>query len=179
LERRGVTVSAAILSVSWLAGTSTALASSLRDSTIAAAVASATSSAVPTLVLSLSQGVLKTMMLRKLSTISVAVLLAASTGSVAVWAHWPTAMAQDRSFGHEAVPALAPADSGAPTNDAGSTSKPKVPTPHSQQSVDDVRLVDCPAGDLGCLPDYCPLSMAANALSRFVSHFHQAPELSR
>jgi RNA polymerase sigma factor (sigma-70 family) len=179
LERRGVTVSAAILSVNWLAGTSTTLASTVRESTIAAAVASATSSAVPTLVLSLAQGVLKTMMLRKLRTISVAIILASTTGSVAVWAHWPSAAPKEPTLGHGAVPAIAPADAGAPTNDDGSAPPRSAPASHSQQSGDDVRVADCPAGEPGCFPDYCPLSMAANALSRFVSHFHQASEASR
>ncbi|HEV3311277.1 MAG TPA: sigma-70 family RNA polymerase sigma factor, partial [Chloroflexota bacterium] len=179
LERRGVTVSAAILSVNWLAGTSTTLASTVRESTIAAAVASATSSAVPTLVLSLTRGVLRTMMLRKLRTISVAILLASTTGSVAVWAHWPTATAKAPTVEQKAVPAIAPAGAGAPKNDDGSAPPRSAPASRSQQSSDEVRLTDRPAGEPDFFPDYCPLLMAANALSRFVSHFHQASELSR
>jgi RNA polymerase sigma factor (sigma-70 family) len=179
LERRGVTVSAAILSVNWLAGTSTTLASTVRESTIAAAVASATSSAVPTLVLSLTQGVLKTMMLRKLRTISVAILLASTMGSVAVWAHWPSATAKTPKFEQKALPTVAPADAGALTNYNGSAPPRSAPASHSQQSSDEVRLADCPAGEPSCFPDYCPLSMASNALSRFVSHFHHASEFSR
>jgi RNA polymerase sigma-70 factor (ECF subfamily) len=179
LQRRGVSVSAAILSVNWLAGTTTTVASTLRESTIAAGVASASSSAVPALVLSLTRGVLKTMMLRKLGTISVAILLASTLGGVAVWAHWPTATAKDSTFGPRAVPALAPAATDAPTNDAGSAPQPSIPSNRSQQSGDEIRLADCPVGEPGCFPDYCPLSMAANALSRFVSHFHQSSEVSR
>jgi RNA polymerase sigma factor (sigma-70 family) len=179
LERRGLSVSAAILSVNWLAGTPTTGALPLLESTIAAAIGSATATAVPALVISLTQGVLKTMMLRKLSTISFAVFLAATTGSVAVWAHWPTPTAKDSTIGHGALPVLAPADAATPTNAAGSAPQPSVPTPHSRQSGGDVRLADCPAGESGCFPDYCPLSMAANALSRFVSHFHQESVPSR
>ena len=81
----------ATLAANWLAGTPTAVSLPLLESTVTAASRFAASQAIPTVVQSLTQGVLRIMWLRKLATISIAVVLfTAATGGIAVWAHWPT-----------------------------------------------------------------------------------------
>jgi RNA polymerase sigma factor (sigma-70 family) len=180
LERRGVDVSSAMFSANWLAGTPTTVALPLLESTISAAIGSATASAVPALVLSLTHGVLRTMMLRKLGTISVAILLiGATSGSFAVWAHWPAAAPKPSALGHGPVPTLAPPGAGTPARDAGSTLEPADPATRSQPAGDEVRLTDRPAGMTDCLPPYCPMSIAANAFSKIIGHFHHSFDPSR
>ncbi len=66
LERRGVAVSPMMLSANWLAGTSTVVATPLIESTLNAAFRLGAVTAVSTSVLSLTQGVLRTMMINKL-----------------------------------------------------------------------------------------------------------------
>jgi RNA polymerase sigma factor (sigma-70 family) len=170
LERRGVDVSSAMFFGNWLGGTSTTVALPLVESTLAAA----TGGAVPTLVLSLTRGVLKTMMLRKLGSIAVAIaVIGATSGSFAVWAHWPAKTTNAADLGHRPMPPLAPADASPSTRDAGSAPQSADPATPSSTAGDDVRLTDCPAGTTGCLPDYCPISMAANAFSRILGHFQR------
>jgi hypothetical protein len=79
--------------------------------------------------------------------------VAATTGSVAVWAHWPASRAEDSGARQRAVPALAPADAATPTDRARLAPQPAVPAPHSRQSGGDVRLADCPAGEPDCFPE--------------------------
>jgi RNA polymerase sigma factor (sigma-70 family) len=87
LERRGVTVSSAMLSANWLAGTPTALTLPLLESTLSTVMRFAAGQAVSTSVLSLSQGVLRTMLFNKIRTISLALLLlSAASRGVGVWA---------------------------------------------------------------------------------------------
>jgi RNA polymerase sigma factor (sigma-70 family) len=175
LERRGLEVAPAMLAANWLAGTPAAVAPTLLESTVTAAIGFATGPAVPALVLSLTHGVLRTMWLRKVKTISLAVLLiGATSGSLGVWAHWPSAMSKSPDRSHAAAPAFAPADSGTPARDAGSAPQPAQPPSHSQSAGDDVRLTDCPAGTDDCPPAYCPISMAANAVSRVIGYFHSS-----
>jgi HlyD family secretion protein len=170
LERRGVDASSAMFLGNWLAGTPTTVAKSLLESTVAAAAGRA----VPTLVLSLTHGVLKTMILRKLGSISVAILLfGATSGSFALWAHWPANAPDSAAVGHRPAPALTPEDGRTPARNDGSVRQPANPATPSQPAGDDVRLAaDCPAGMTDGLPEYCPISMAANAFSKILGHFH-------
>jgi hypothetical protein len=87
LERRGVTVWSAMLSANWLAGPPTALTLPLLESTLSTVMRFAAGQAVSTSVLSLAQGVLRTMLFNKIRSISLTLLLlgAASRG-VGVWA---------------------------------------------------------------------------------------------
>ena len=171
LERRGMEVAPALLAANWLAGTPAAPAPALLESTVAAAVGPASAPGVSVLVLSLAQGVLKTMWLRKLRTITlVALLIGGATGGL-VWAHKPAVSPGPAAKVQGISPSTRPSDGVAPTPDAGSApaSSP------SQASGHDVRLTDCPdGGDCGP-PDYCPISMAANAFSRVVGYFHSSP----
>jgi RNA polymerase sigma factor (sigma-70 family) len=176
LERRGLEVSSAMISANWLAGTPATVASPLLESTVAAAIGPATAPAVSALALSLTQGVLRTMWLRKLRTITLAVLLiGGTTGSLGVWAHWPSSDSRQPATGHGAVPSVAP---GTPARDAGSAPQPATSPARSQADGDDVRLTDCPtdcpAGECDGPPPYCPISMAANAFSKMMGYLHSA-----
>jgi RNA polymerase sigma factor (sigma-70 family) len=179
LERRGLEVSSAMISANWLAGTPAVVAPSVLESTVAAAIGSATAPALPALVLSLTQGVLRTMWLRKLRTISLAVLLiGGTTGSLGVWAHWPSADARPTAAGQGSLPSLAPGENSTPARDAGSAPQPAKSPDRSQASGDDVRLTDCPAdcpaGECDGPPPYCPISMAANAFSKMMGYLHSS-----
>lgn len=160
LERRGVTAPSAIIATNWLAGTPTVLPLPLLESTVTSAIGFAASQVVSTVVLSLTQGVLRTMWLRNLAKISLVVLLFSATGGIAVWAHWPPATTKAR----------------ASVRDAGSTPQPGQPPASTQPVGAEVQLTDCPADDL---PPYCPISMAANAFSRMLDHFHTSSTSSR
>ena len=89
LERRGAAVSPMMLAANWLAGTPTIVATPLIESTVNVAFRLGAATAVSTSVLSLTQGVLRTMLLNKLKSISFAVLIAGgvSAGGVGVWAY--------------------------------------------------------------------------------------------
>jgi RNA polymerase sigma factor (sigma-70 family) len=160
LERRGVAVPSAILAANWLAGIPTTMPLPLLESTVTSAIGFAASQAVSAVVLSLTQGVLRIMWLRKLARISLVVLLFSATGGIAVWAHWPSATTK----------------ANASVRDAVSTPQPEQPPASSQPLGADVQLTDCQVDDL---PPYCPISMAANAFSRMLDHFHSTSTSSR
>jgi RNA polymerase sigma factor (sigma-70 family) len=179
LERRGVVVPSALFSANWLAGTTTTVAVPLLESTIAAAIGSATAKAAPALVFSLTHGVLKTMWLRKVTTNALAVvLIGAGTGSLAVWAHWPSLKAKESAPGHGPVVALAGANAGKLAWDGVSASTRAQPQTHSQAAVDKARTADGPEGTLDGLPADCPISIAAGALSKMIDQFHQPSQPS-
>ena len=172
LERRGLAVSSAMLSANWLAGTPTTVASPLLESTVTAAIGSATAQAVPALVLSLTHGVLRTMLLRKLRTISLAVLVIGATGSFGVWAHWPSAASKPI---HPGPWGGTVARSGERWNARRRGRTDRVAIAFADRPADDVRLTDCPAAcDDDCPPAYCPISMAANAFSRVIDYFQSS-----
>jgi RNA polymerase sigma factor (sigma-70 family) len=172
LERRGLEVAPAVLSASWLASTPGAVSPPLLKSTVAAAVGSATAPGVSALILSLTRGVLRTMWLRKLRTISIAVLLIGGTTGGLVWAHLPSTAAKASATSRGAISTPAPTEGVAPARDAESAPQPgKSPSP----SVgDDIRVTDCPDSCDDCPPAYCPISMAANAFSKVIGYFHSS-----
>jgi RNA polymerase sigma factor (sigma-70 family) len=84
LERRGVAVSSAMLSARWWPGPPAAVAPSLVESTLAAAARFAAAGTISTSVQSLTQGVLRTMLLNKLKAISLGLaVVGAASGGVA------------------------------------------------------------------------------------------------
>ncbi len=88
LERRGVTVSPAMLAANWLAGTPATVTLPLIESTLNAAFRLGAVTAVSTSVLSLTQGVLRTMLLNKLKMTAVVVLVTGGiTGGIGAWAY--------------------------------------------------------------------------------------------
>ena len=179
LERRGVVVPSALFSANWLAGTTTTVALPLLESTIAAAIGSAPAKAVPALVLSLTHGVLKTMWLRKATTNAIAVvLIGAGTGSLAVWAHWPSPKAKESAPGNGPVKSPAGENAGELAWAGVSASTRAQPRTQSQAAVDEARTADGPVGPLDCLPADCPISIAASTLSRMIDQFHQPSQPS-
>ncbi len=179
LERRGVVAPSALFSANWLAGTTTTVAVPLLESTIAAAIGSATAKGVPALVLSLTHGVLKTMWLRKVTTTALAVVLfGVGTGSLAVWAHWPSPNAKKSAPGHGPVLSLAGENAGKLARDGVSASISAQPQTHSQAPVSEARTADRPEGPLDCLPTDCPIAIAAGTLSKMIDQFHQPSQPS-
>ena len=168
LERRGVTASSAIFGANWLAGTPTSMALPLLESTVNAAIGCAASRAVSTAVLTLTQGVLRIMLLRKLRTISVAVLLFSTVSGSSPCGH--TGHRQQRR-------PVVRYETAVQTGD-------RRPTSTSSQPVGaDARIADCPSDDcpasaIGQFPTYCPISLATNAFSKMIDHFHHAVEPS-
>ena len=127
--------------------------------------------AVPSLTLSLTHGVLKTMMLRKAGSIAVAIVLfGATTGSFAVWAHWPAKTHNVPELSRRHVQPLNPDGARPPTQDTESAPRPGDSATPPKPAGDDLLVIDCP---IECLPDYCPISMAASAVSKIIGHFHQ------
>jgi RNA polymerase sigma factor (sigma-70 family) len=175
LERRGVGVSSAVFSASWLACASTAVSLPVLESTITAAIGTVTARAVPELVLTLTRGVLKTMWLRKFATNTLAAFtIIASTGGFAVWAHWPSASRNKSSVAQAVVPGGASEHARPLARDTESAPKLVAAAAASPQPAGDVPcIIDCPLGALDGLPADCPISVAANALSRVIDHFHQ------
>ena len=177
LKRRGLDVAPALFATNWLAGTPGALLSPLLESTVTAAVGSASAKAVSAVVLSLTHGVLRIMWLRKLGTISLAVLLLGGTmGSLGVWAHWPSAAEKTTSAPRPGA-AATPDGSVAPARDAGTDQHPGPPPTRTPTAGEDARLADCPADCCGsddCPPPYCPISLAANAFTKVVGYFHSS-----
>ena len=174
LERRGVVVPSARFSANWLAGTTTTVAVPLLESTIAAAIGSATAKAVPALVLSLIHGVLKTMWLRKVTTNVLAVVLIGAGREVSQCG--PTGLRQR--------PRSLPQGLGlcwhwlekTPTSSPGTA----YPLQHvrSRKRIRRRRWtrpepLDGPEGTLDGLPADCPISIAAGALSKMIDQFHQ------
>ncbi len=85
LKRRGMEVSPAVLSANWLEGTPTSVTLPLIECTVGAAIGLA-APAVSASVLSLTQGVLKAMLLNKIKMIALIVLLVGGmTAGVGVW----------------------------------------------------------------------------------------------
>ncbi len=163
LERRGVMAPAVIFGANWMAGTPTSVAAPLLESTVKAAIGFAASPTVSAVVLSLTQGVVRMMWLRRLRTISLAVFLFGSVSGFAVWAHWPSAPSKSDISVRDAVPAP----------------RPIQPSVGSQATGDDFRVADRPQDDrpessTGDYLPYCPISMAANAFSRVIDHFRHS-----
>jgi RNA polymerase sigma factor (sigma-70 family) len=171
LARRGVAVSAAALSVSWLSGASMTLAPSLVEPAVAAAMASSGVLGLPVSVLSLTRGVLRIMWFRKLSKISLLTLAIGSAGGFAVWAHWPSAAARADVPNRQAAPAPAATDESIPQRRGEMAQPPR----QSQASGGADVLADRATETDDCFPDYCPLSLAANAVSRLFDTLHGAP----
>jgi RNA polymerase sigma factor (sigma-70 family) len=173
LERRGLAVPSIILLCSWL-DIPRAVPVSLVDLAVKVATSFTAGKSISVSVLSLTHGVLRTMLLKKFKTISLAVLLlGAVTGGVGVWAHRPAQAALRHN--HVVAPTSDSIASVAAKPGADSTShdaaQDSVAAPSS--SCDDCPW-DCPLAN-GELPAGCPLTMAANAVSRFISYLHDRP----
>jgi len=176
LERRGVTVPSALLCVPWLVGSQSPAMATLVEAALRVATRFAAAQTIPASVLSLTQGVLKTMILRKLGTVTAAVLLVGVvTGGAGAWMHRP-------SLPQESEPASVSRQNA----DTPPVSKPNAaPESKPQSSTDGVsRLADnCPSdcpltesdrGNFGC-----PIAMATHAISKMFGSFHDRSVASK
>jgi RNA polymerase sigma factor (sigma-70 family) len=174
LERRGVVVPSALFSMGWMIGLPSLSTSSLAAATVSAATRLASAQTVSASTLSLAQGVLRTMLLRKLGTIAAAVILIGTvTGGAGVWAHW--SLAPERHRGQPADPAAAatknPTVAPVPSTSPAPRSQPSQRS-GSQSLMADNGSSECPlSGDDDDRP-YCPISMAAHALKGMVGQLH-------
>jgi hypothetical protein len=173
LERRGLAVSSAVLTTPALAGITAAMTPPLEESAVTAATRFVAALPVSSSVLSLAQGVSRTMLLHKLKTVAVAVfLVGTAVGSVGVWAHWPSHAAVINPRVGE--PAVNPATTPVPN-----VSPALQPSESSSTLVAGNRSADCPVFGGDNRPAYCPLTIAANTVSRVFSYFHDGSAASK
>jgi RNA polymerase sigma factor (sigma-70 family) len=180
LERRGVLVPSAILCVPWLSGLQSVVPITLADCTVKTAVQSSTAQMVSASVLSLTQGVLRTMLIRKLRTISAVLLIGAISGGAGVVAHRAAATPGPRA--HEGKPAATSSQNAeaTPVPDPGPASRSKPQDQSTETIVTGTSPSDCPSDcPADCLltrsdgpPPWCPITMAANALTSMLGHLH-------
>jgi RNA polymerase sigma factor (sigma-70 family) len=118
LERRGVAVSPVMLAANWLAGTPTIVATPLVESTVNVAFRLGPATAVSTSVLSLTQGVLRTMLLNKMKSIAFAILIAGGvSGGVGVWAYQASRSSSPPAQADEPAPPEVSANAPVPAED--------------------------------------------------------------
>ena len=145
LERRGVLVPAAILCTPWLSGSQSLVSTPLVECTINSAVQYSAAQTVSISVLSLTQGVLRTMLLRRLRTIAAVLLIGGISGGAIVAAHRPSAATGDRS--HAGNPAAVSSQNAeaapVPSPTPAPRSRPQAQT-NSETIVADSSLQDCP-----------------------------------
>ncbi len=159
LERRGVPATLAILAIHWLNLTQSLSLSSI-ESALEVALAFPSLKSGSAYVLSLTRGVLKAMLLNRLKTISLAVLVMTAV-SAGVWAHMPSRSPR-RALQSGALASTTMTDVMA--NSAAPANLPdQLPTQPP---------ADCPLANAADLPPYCPLSMAASAVTKVMAHIH-------
>jgi RNA polymerase sigma factor (sigma-70 family) len=182
LERRGLAVPSAMLAAPSLTGIASVLTLPQVETALTAATRFAAAQPVSTSVLSLTHGVLRTMLLHKLKTIAFAVLLIGTiSGGAGVWAHWPSHASRQPTQGSEPASISTPKPMTTPVPDPN----PAAPQPSTKPSAGSESLVakthqtDCPAEGSDDCQTYCPLTMAANAFARMFAHLHDGSESSR
>jgi RNA polymerase sigma factor (sigma-70 family) len=171
LERRGLLAPSLVLATPGLVGIRSALTPPLAESALKNATRFAASLPVPSSVLHLTQGVLRTMLLHKLKTAAlISLVVGISLGGAGVWAHWPSQSPAEaiRRGGPGSNPTATPVDK------ASLASQPSTGAP--SLSDGDVPA-DCPCPVFGSAS--CPLTMAANSLARVFSHLHDDSATSR
>jgi RNA polymerase sigma factor (sigma-70 family) len=154
LERRGFAVPSAIMTAPWL----DPISISSIESALGAMTPFAAAQSVSASVISLTRGVIKTMFLNRLKTISLAVL-AAGFVTGAVWAHMPTSSrnrpAQSDVAASTTPNAVAPFDAGI----------------HPSEHVAVQTRADNQLERAEDPPFECPLVMAGNAVTRAMGYF--------
>jgi RNA polymerase sigma factor (sigma-70 family) len=159
LERRGFAVTSAVILIPWLELVQSVPISSI-ESALTAVTRFTAAKSVSASVLSLTRGVLKTMVLNRLRTISLAVLL---TGVVSggVWAHIPSQSRRHDSRANELALTSTNEATTAPVATSSPSQQPAAPS-----------SADCPLAWTEGAPPGCPIAMAANAVGRIVGYFH-------
>jgi HlyD family secretion protein len=181
LERRGVLVPSALLSARWLSGSQSLVSTPLVECALQAAVQFSAARTVSLSVLTLTHGVLKIMLVRRLTTAAAVLLLGAISGGAIVVAHRPSILTGDRS--QEAKPAAVSSENAeaAPVPVPNPTPRPSPRTQTNAETiVADKSLGDC---SVECCsdgpPPWCPITMATNAITTMIDHFHEWSGLSR
>jgi hypothetical protein len=111
-------------------------------------------------VFSLTRGVLKAMLLKRLTMISLPIITM-SVVSAAVWAHMPPHSSRQTSQ----------ASALASTTVTDVMAKSDAPV-NSPDQLSTEPPTDCPLANPADLPPYCPISMAASAVAKVLAHFH-------
>jgi hypothetical protein len=170
-----VAVSAVVLSGNWLAGAATAAPIPLLKTAMGAASGLAGAQNLSPLILSLTQGVLRTMWVSKLRNVAVGLLiLGVATGGVGVWSHWSSGATTHVHRG-----ASSPDQTIAPAQDAKSSPSQAQPSSSPGQDDPETTLADCPCSEDCGAPPYCPITLATHAFSKVMGYFHQSPAPSR
>jgi hypothetical protein len=175
LVRRGLAVPVVVLSGNWLAGAATAAPIPLLKTTMGAASGLAGAQNLSPLIVSLTQGVLRTMWVTKLRNVAAALLIiGVAAGGVGVWAHWSSGATTHVHRGASSSdPTITPAQ------DAKASPSPAQPSSSPGQDDPDTTLADCPCSEDSGAPPYCPITLATHAFSKVMGYFHQAPAPSR
>jgi RNA polymerase sigma factor (sigma-70 family) len=171
LERRGITVPAAALAFPLLLGSQSFSMTPLVERTLKSAARVAAAESVSASVLSLTQGVLKVMLLRKIGSIAAAiVVLGALSGGVVAWAHRTST--PPRQHSHATV--LAAVSSQTPSSVAAKPSASPDAQSGSVANSSSASTLDCPAdcpmAPCDEAPTYCPIAMAKSALTRMLGY---------
>jgi HlyD family secretion protein len=161
LERRGFAVPSAVILISWFDFAQSVPFSSI-ESALTAVTRFTAAQSVSVSVLSLTRGVLKTMLLNRLKTFSVAVLLVGVV-SGAVWAHRPSETRQQPSQANVLASVSTNEAVVTPVTTSNPSSQPAAQSPD-----------DCPLASFADGPPGCPLAMAANAVTKIVGYFHSS-----
>jgi RNA polymerase sigma factor (sigma-70 family) len=176
LQRRGVCAPIAIFTAPWHTASQSGLTAPLAESTYQTAIRFVASQSLPTSVLSLTQGVLKMMLFRKLGTVAAVLLVGAISGGAIVVAHRTPSPAQRHSSPRDFAPVSSQEREIAPNHEPaagpGATSQGG---DGSEAVLTDGTSCDgpqCPLADSGNLPPYCPISMAFNVVSRMIGQVH-------
>jgi len=171
LERRGVAVPSAIISAVWLSGSQSAVTTPLVECTRKVATRFAAAQSISASILSLTQGVLKAMFLRKLGTISFAIVLIGAISGAGLLAPWssPAARQPAQSRQPATLSTQDPEATPVPEANPAPESQPQ-PTTGSQSLLADNCPADCPVTRSVVGRPNCPISMAANALRGMLGH---------
>jgi HlyD family secretion protein len=171
LQRRGV-------QVHWLSGSNSLVSTSLVECAIKTAVQFSAAQTVSISVLSLMHGVLRTMLLRRLTMTAAVLLLGTISGGAIVVAHRHSSLTGDQS--REGNPAsvssenaeAAPVPSPTPSSRSNSQSQVNSETFVAERSPQDCSD-DCPLTRADGPPPWCPITMATNAITNMIDHFHE------
>jgi len=184
LERRGLLVPAAILCTPWLIGSQSLVSTPLVECTINSAVQYSAAQTVSISVLSLTQGVLKTMLLRRLRMTAAVMLIGGISGGAIVAAHRPLAAKVGSSL--EGKPAAVSSQKAEAAPVPSPTPAPRL-RPQAQAVSESIVAAtslqdcseDCPLTRADGPPPWCPITMATNAITSMIDHFHEWSGFSR
>ena len=184
LQRRGVQVPSAILGANWISGSHSFVSTTLTESAVQTAVQFAAAQTVSIPILTLTHGVLRTMLLRKLSTAAAVLVIGAISGGAIVVAHRPSALTGERA------PVANPAAVSSENAESAPVPSPAAAPRSAPRSQSDSETVvagqgpqdcsqDCPLTRADGPPPWCPITMATNAITSVIDHFHEWTGMSK